>query len=338
VSSPSPLSPRSLLSRAILRFASLWILLSGAYLTSLFLSADGLVLRHPTHAGALHPDALVSAVLALVLSYTLAAAWLGERWLREDFEALRPVVDVGVTEWERLSRELVRPALVRIGAAAALGALFGAAVIGASTVATGPAPSVWPGYRPWLWLLNTSLFAALGAFAWRGVESNRVFAALGERARLRVGVLAGLAPFARAGLRRALLWLLGSSLAALLLPTASAPGVVLLVIALTAGLGFAALLAPSQTLHARMQAKKQAELDWVRTEIARAGDALRGLGDPARGSRLPALIAWEGRVADAPTWPFDVGTKLRFAVLLLVPVGSWLGGAMVERALEVWFG
>ena len=100
--------------RAFLRFAGLWALLAGAYVGSALFFADGLVLRHPTHPGAVHPDALVSAVLALVLSYTVVAGWVGERWLREDFEALRPVVDLGVREWERLSREIVRPSLARI--------------------------------------------------------------------------------------------------------------------------------------------------------------------------------------------------------------------------------
>jgi hypothetical protein len=37
-------------------------------------------------------------------------------------------------------------------------------------------------------------------------------------------------------------------------------------------------------------------------------------------------------------WPFDISIKLRFALLLLVPLGSWLGGALVERVVEAWFG
>jgi hypothetical protein len=119
---------------------------------------------------------------------------------------------------------------------------------------------------------------------------------------------------------------------------AGTPDIVLAVIVGTVGMGVLSLFAPSRTLHVRMRERKQAELAWVRAEIARAGDALRGHGDPARGLRLPALIAWEARVAAAPEWPFDVSTRLRFALLLLVPLGSWLGGALVELVVDRWLG
>ena len=32
-------------------------------------------------------------------------------------------------------------------------------------------------------------------------------------------------------------------------------------------------------------------------------------------------------------WPFDAGMRLRFLFYLAIPVGSWLGGALVERLL-----
>lgn len=323
---------------AALWFGAGWLALIGAYVGSALLFADSLALRHPTRSGALHPHVLLNAVLALVLAYTSAAGWLARRSLRDDFEALRPIVAAGTLEWEEWEREIVRPPRGPIVRAALVGALLGLLVIGVSVMSTTRAPSVWAGHRMWSWLLNPLVFAVMAVFAERGAHANRIFAALGERVRVRIGSLDELAPFARAGLRRALLWLLGSSLAALLLPYTERPAIVLVVLAVTLGLGVASLFAPSRTLHRRMREVKRAELAWVRSEIARAGDALRGHGDPARGHRLPALIAWEGRVADAPEWPFDVSTKLRFALLLLVPLGSWLGGAMVERALETWLG
>ena len=33
-------------------------------------------------------------------------------------------------------------------------------------------------------------------------------------------------------------------------------------------------------------------------------------------------------------WPFDRLTLTRFALYLLIPLGSWLGGAFVERGLD----
>jgi hypothetical protein len=338
MASPSLPQPGPLIPRAVLLFLLLLLGLFGAYVGSALLLADALVLRHPTRAGVLHPSVLVNGVLSLVIAYTVAAGWIGQRWVREDFEALRPVVDAGERDWEDWTRVLVHPPRGPLLWGSVLGALFGLAVIGLALSVVTRGPTVWAGHHLWSWILNPALFATIGVFALRGSEANRVFAAMGERARVGVGANEALTPFARAGLRRALLWLLGSSLAALLLPATGQPALVLAIIALTLGLGVTSLFAPSRTLHRRMREKKQAELAWVRSEIDRAGDALRGFGDPARGSRLPALIAWEARVADAPTWPFDVSTKLRFALLLLVPLGSWLGGAMVERLLASFLG
>ena len=34
-------------------------------------------------------------------------------------------------------------------------------------------------------------------------------------------------------------------------------------------------------------------------------------------------------------WPFDNSTIGRFALYLLIPVGSWIGGALVERVIDV---
>jgi hypothetical protein len=337
MTSKSAPQARSRMPMAGLWFAAGWLVLVGVYVGSALLFADSLALRHPTRSGELHPHALINAVLALVLAYTSAAAWLARRSLRDDFEALRPVVAAGTLEWEQWESEIVRPPLGPLVRAAGVGALLGLLVISAGVAWATPAASVWAGHRIWSWLLNPMLFAAMAVFAQRGAHANRIFAALGERVRVPIGSLEGLAPFARAGLRRAVLWLLGSSLAALMLPNTEQPGIVLVVLAVTLALGVASLFTPSRTLHRRMREVKQAELSWVRSEIARAGDALRGHGDPARGQRLPALIAWEARVADAPVWPFDVSTKLRFALLLLVPLGSWLGGAMVERVVEAWF-
>ena len=42
---------------------------------------------------------------------------------------------------------------------------------------------------------------------------------------------------------------------------------------------------------------------------------------------------YERFVRDLPTTPFDAGSRLRFVLYLALPLGSWLGGALVERAI-----
>jgi len=34
-------------------------------------------------------------------------------------------------------------------------------------------------------------------------------------------------------------------------------------------------------------------------------------------------------------WPFENSILVRFALYLLIPLGSWLGGAFVERGLDL---
>jgi hypothetical protein len=164
-----------------------------------------------------------------------------------------------------------------------------------------------------------------------------VYQEIGRRARVTLGEIALLAPFARAGLRTALLWFVGTSLASLLLVDTDAPMLVLSILIVTSVIAGASLLAPSRGVHERLREAKRRELGWLRPEIVRASDALRR-GDGPGAVALPPLLAWEARVASAPEWPFDASTWLRFALLFLVPLGSWLGGALAEHVVERWLG
>ncbi len=64
------------------------------------------------------------------------------------------------------------------------------------------------------------------------------------------------------------------------------------------------------------------------------GDRERMTTDTAAAGRLPALLAYETRIERVSEWPFDSPTLARFGLLLLLPLLSWLGGALVERALD----
>jgi hypothetical protein len=37
---------------------------------------------------------------------------------------------------------------------------------------------------------------------------------------------------------------------------------------------------------------------------------------------------------DVPEWPLDSPSFVRFAPYLPIPIGSWLGGALVERLVD----
>jgi len=53
---------------------------------------------------------------------------------------------------------------------------------------------------------------------------------------------------------------------------------------------------------------------------------------------LAEVVAYQHLIEGVREWPFDASTVLRFAFYLLIPLGSWLGGAMVERMVDSWLG
>ncbi len=62
-------------------------------------------------------------------------------------------------------------------------------------------------------------------------------------------------------------------------------------------------------------------------------DALTG--DASTQGRLTDLLAYKTQIESTPEWPFDSSTLLRFALYLLIPVGSMVGGALVERIVDM---
>jgi len=51
------------------------------------------------------------------------------------------------------------------------------------------------------------------------------------------------------------------------------------------------------------------------------------------GARLPGLLAFEKRIESVAEWPFDAPTLTRFFLYVAIPLGSWIGGALIERLL-----
>jgi hypothetical protein len=82
-------------------------------------------------------------------------------------------------------------------------------------------------------------------------------------------------------------------------------------------------------------------------EIARVNAAIRGdetaLADSAIGARrgdlgLGELLAYRAFVESVPEWLLDAPTRTRLFLYVAIPLGSWLGGALVERLLDAILG
>jgi hypothetical protein len=134
-----------------------------------------------------------------------------------------------------------------------------------------------------------------------------------------------------------LLWVVLTILISLFFLTPEFPDVPAGALILILAVAVASLLLPVVGVHRRIFETKQTELERVRTEIRSERDAVlqpRGAA-AATDARLSNLIAYETRIASVNTWPLDVSTLLRFSFYVALGVGSWLGGAMVERLLGV---
>lgn len=275
------------------------------------------------------PDAL----LPLAHPSFRVAVLLRARGRARDRAALAPLLPEPPRAEVSAERPLPpRGHTLAVGAFAAAGI---AVVLGTSDEARRMLGGAAPGFALlWGFAQNALLFGLMGHLAYDArVVERRFREAVTERIRVDLLDPGPLAVFARRGLRNAAYWMIGSAIASLLFLSFGFAWAHALVIVATLGVGTTVLLEPVVGIHRRLVRERAAELARVRRALAREREAaLRegGSGDAAA-ARLPGLLALEARLERADTWPFDASTGLRFAALGALAVGSWLGGALVER-------
>jgi hypothetical protein len=276
---------------------------------------------------------------ALLFAYVpTASIWLRRARLR-DLRELRPVLRPGEGGYARLEAEVLCVSPSRL----ALSGLTGALALGALPVLDpgfreGSAP---PLLHPYM-LFFVLRMAAMGWLVGHAVATEATAAAaLGRlgRERLRVDLLdtRPLAPFARSGQRSAFTWVLATSLVSLfwLGPAAgraNAPIVVSILVLVS--LAFFVSIAG---VHRSLRAAKREALDSLRGEIRRASAELLA-GRAPRGAALADLLALHGFLERAREWPLGAPALLRGALIAALAIGSWLGGAVVERLIDRVFG
>jgi hypothetical protein len=297
----------------------------------------------------LHPeldqgDQGVSLLIEVLIGFAVAMNVALRRAALRGVEELRPLLRGGPAEHAAFLERAARVDPLRAGLASLLAVPVGLLLVidlesGGPYLLSGKPLNHSLVYGL---LLNLVLFALIGRRIWDSFDKWRLFASLEERVeRIDLLDVEALAPFARRGLREAVFWVGGSSIASLLFVSVPLHWGTILVMIATAVVGSASFLLPMLGIHRRIRAAKQAELARVREAIRRARDAgLRVEGAEADrfAARLPALLAWEARVERVREWPWDAPTLARFAVLVVLGVGSWLGGALVERVLNLLLG
>ncbi len=99
-------------------------------------------------------------------------------------------------------------------------------------------------------------------------------------------------------------------------------------------LAWAGLMLPLRGIRRKIREAKDQELDWCRRALIRERNDLKAGTD--KQTKIGQVVAYREMINDIRNWPFDNPTLIRFALYLLIPLGSWLGGAFVERGLDVY--
>lgn len=145
---------------------------------------------------------------------------------------------------------------------------------------------------------------------------------------------APLRPFAQIALRQSLQW---SVFLAAMSAITYAPAIsVYSMSPLLLGGIFITLISfimPLRAIHGRMVAEKQSGIQRAGAAIAQARLAL-DQGDANAAARLSAELAWRGALQHAHEWPLDLGTVTRLLLYLGIPIGGWIGSALVEQGLD----
>ncbi len=281
-----------------------------------------------------HVRGWFDAVMAAAIGYALAATALTVRGSRRDWSALAASLAGSPEERARGERSLFD---------------FGGGLkhaVSILAVATGltvnALPLNWPDGRPaytdafflWTSLRTSFLFWAVTRFVYVDLTLAARFSGLGRFVeRVDLLELGPFAVFGRHGLRSVLLLMGLSALFALMTLAPWGRSTSGAAIVATLAVGCLAFFAPVRGAHRRRQEERDAALAKVRAAIhvrVAEPDAARP-PEPTRS--LADLLAWEARLERVATWPFDAGTLVRFALYVAIGGGSWLGGALVERAL-----
>ncbi len=297
-------------------------------------------------SGALPIDALfVSRALSfsLVIAYVFWASDFLTSGALRDLGDLRPTLRGGDEAYDRIVRWIshLPPGAMVLSAVLGFGFATGMTEIYSGRLGRVFGTGDFDATDAFL-LVNILLLWTVGGPAlYAGFAVTLRFGRIGER---HVAVdlldLRLLQPFARFGLQMALV-VLGAL--ALFLATqalrgfsyASALPYTWFVLYLSPMLALAvlALVVPSRGIHRQIRAAKRAEIQRVQDVIAGNRGALADspLAREDRALSVVDLVTWRNTVAQIREWPFDAAALGRFGLYLLIPVVSWVGGALVER-------
>jgi hypothetical protein len=281
-------------------------------------------------------------IAAVMLGYTAMMGTYVARGTFRDLEALRPVLRGGDAPSADLREQLTWFSRRRLW----VGAIIGLALSSALQETmygrwTGLLFGEWSLREPCVTAALFALYVTIGQVTVYLIDSARVYSRIGERhVEADLLDLTPLSPLTRHGLRIVLLLVIVVAVLMILNTVAapSVPGAMVLVFAScfwSPLVAFAAFFLPVRGLRRNIRSRKAEELARVREEIRRNRELAAESGPEASeaGAKLPGLLAYMNQIESVREWPFDAPTLTRFFLYIAIPLGSWVGGALVERLL-----
>jgi hypothetical protein len=276
-------------------------------------------------------DIRITSTHLLIVAYLLTASVFCEQARDASIAELSPLLDPALAGSRLDARGLDRAVLLAAGLCGAV-----SAILVTLYMAPGPAsydPRDWEPENAWHRVLSIPMgFLSARLSMLILIESTRLSDLAASLRPVDLLDQGALAPFARRGLSNALLAIGMVSAYALFLVDIGYLALVSGLLVVTLLVGALALLLPLRGVRARIRETKQAELAWCRERLRRARAELAA--GAARTDDLQELLAWESRAMAVSEWPLDASTFTRFSLYLLIPLGSWAGGALVERVID----
>jgi hypothetical protein len=286
------------------------------------------------------PDLLVStSVFGLVTGYAVAALAYARRGHESTLRELRPALHCSDAELAELTAAVRDFRMGHLRVYGWISAILGILITYFTTGVAqrlGQATLLWVLWQNALggWLLTRTIAHDLRVSTVLSREARRL-------AEIELFDLTPLAPLAGRGLQSALLIVLALSFFSLIISAGDiSPLVPVLQVATVLLAGFALVL-PSLGVRRRVQQAKRDERMRLSREIRTLSARTRTEAGPERNAdeaQLATLLELRQHVEAAKEWPFDLGTLGRFLVYATIGVGSWLGGAAVERLLDAVLG
>ena len=272
-------------------------------------------------------------VNAALIGYLPAALAIARRGVMRDLTELRPRLRCNDVEFKALFDDATGPGSPIARALSLSGIAFGALLpFFDPSISGGASASPTDPWFVWGLMRVMVMVWLITRFSVYDLNVTRIYRALGRNS-IVIDLLdvRSLAPFARRGQRSALTWVIFSCVLSLFWLGDSAsetnlPGLVVIL-----SMAAFAFIGPLAALSRGIRTEKQAELGQLR-ELIR--EARTETGAEVESPRLANLVGYYQLIDGASEWPVDAANLLKFVGYLLLGLGSWLGGAVVERILD----